>query len=232
MSGHGCGKIRATIMAVFDINSDFIDHILEIVSALQTKLPTVLFDFLVGILLIRIAVRGTRLLLKMTHIQTGMRYVLTSILESVLWLLFAAYLLEKLGLGGVIYFFTGSIAAIGIAMAAGGSTLVSDIIAAIFLARDPDFNVGDEVIVGWDPVTQGVIERMDARRIRIRDKDGVLHVIPNSVVERREWVVLNRRAELGALARATKTAQRIGGAALEKSTKFKTKSSSASKNAQ
>ena len=49
--------------------------------------------------------------------------------------------------------------------------------------------VGDEVIVGETP-TSGVIESMDARRTRLRDDNGVLHVIPNSVVERKEWILL------------------------------------------
>ncbi len=140
-------------------------------------------------------------------------------------------LLNELGFSGVIFFFTGSIAAIGIAMAAGGSTFVSDIVAAIFLARDADFNVGDEVIVGETP-TQGVIERMDTRRIRLRDSEGVLHIIPNSLVERKEWVVVKRRAEIGAIERAAKAARRLRAAALEKRTNSASKPTPPRKNEQ
>jgi small-conductance mechanosensitive channel len=191
-----------------------------------------LFDLLVGILTVRLSIRALRLVLKWTHIQTGFRYVLTSIVETTLWIFLSAIILQELGFSGVIYFFTGSIAAIGIAMAAGGSTLVSDIIAAIFLARDNDFNIGDEVIVGWDPQTQGVIERMDARRIRIRDKEGLLHIIPNSLVERKEWIVVSRRKGTSALVKATKAAKRLKDAALEKRTKLTSKNNATSKNEQ
>jgi small-conductance mechanosensitive channel len=183
-------------MALFDINSKFVDHILSIGGTLQDHLLPALFDLLIGMLIIRLIVRLVRVLLKAAQIQTGLRYVLTSLSETFLWMLLAITLLQELGLSSVIYFFTGSIAAIGIAMAAGGSTLISDIIAAVFLARDKDFNIGDEVRVGWDPVSQGVIESMDARRIRLRDSTGILHIIPNSTVERKEWVVVNRRADL------------------------------------
>ncbi len=219
-------------MPTIDLNSSFIDHIIKLTNGLQANLLPALFDLLVGILAVRLTVRALRLLLKLTHIQTGLRYVITSIFETILWILLSVVVLEALGLSGIIYFFTGSIAAIGIAMAAGGSTLVSDVIAAVFLARDNDFNVGDEVMVGWDPQTRGVIERMDARRIRLRDKDGLLHVIPNSVVERKEWIVLSRRSEMSALTKATKAAKRLGAAALDKRPTFNSKSRKSRENAQ
>jgi small-conductance mechanosensitive channel len=216
---------------MFELNSNFVDHIVAIGRLIQANLLSALFDLLVGILLIRFLVRALRLLLKLTHIQTGLRYVLTSIVETVLWMLLTVVVLQELGFQNLILFFTGSIAAIGIAMAAGGSTLVSDVIAAVFLARDHDFNVGDEVIVGETP-TQGIIERMDARRIRIRDGNGVLHIIPNSLVERKEWVVLKRRSEISAAARAANAAKRLGAAALEKRPTLKSKKNTLRENNQ
>jgi hypothetical protein len=57
---------------------------------------------------------------------------------------------------------------------------------------------------------------MDARRIRLRDDKGLLHIVPNSVVERKEWVVVRKRTEVSALVKATKAARRFGVAALEK----------------
>ncbi len=206
-------------MVPFDLNSSFINHILHIVQGLQVHLLPTLFDLLVGILTIRILVRVVRLVLKATQIQTGLRYVITSIIETLLWIFLIIILLQELGLTGIIVFFTGSIAAIGLAMAMGGSTLVSDIVAAIFLARDRDFNVGDEVIVGDSAKpAQGVIVSMDARRIRLRDDEDILHVVPNSQVERNQWTILHRRSEISALARAAGTAKRIGASALEKRT--------------
>jgi moderate conductance mechanosensitive channel len=195
-------------MASIDFSTSFGDRILDGLSDLLPRLPEAVFNLLVGILIIRLTTRIARRLMKWFGVPSGLRGVVSSILESFLWIFLVIHLLTVLGFQGVIFFFSGSIAAIGLAMAAGGSTLVSDIIAGVFLAQDSDFNVGDEVIVGETP-TQGVIERMDARRIRIRDKKGVLHVIPNSVVERKEWVVVKRRSEISTLARATKAAQQL-----------------------
>lgn len=218
-------------MFPFEVNSKFVDHILQFLGNIQNNLLPALFDLLVGIIVIRVIVMITRWALKLTNMQVGLRYVLTSITQTFLWIMLTVVLLNELGFSGVIFFFTGSIAAIGIAMAAGGSTFVSDIVAAIFLARDADFNVGDEVIVGETP-TQGVIERMDTRRIRLRDSEGVLHIIPNSVVERKEWVVVKRRAEIGAIERAAKAARRLRAAALEKRTNSTSKPTPPRKNEQ
>jgi moderate conductance mechanosensitive channel len=205
-------------MANIDLTTSFSDRILDGLSDLLPRLPEAVFNLLVCILIIRLSTRLARKLMKWFGVPPGLRGVVSSILESFFWIFLAIHLLTVLGFQGVIFFFSGSIAAIGLAMAAGGSTLVSDIIAGVFLAQDADFNVGDEVIVGETP-TRGVIERMDARRTRLRGDDGILHVIPNSVVERKEWVVVKRRSEISALTRATKAAQKLTAAA--KSTRRK-----------
>jgi small-conductance mechanosensitive channel len=197
------------------LSNSFTDHIINGILGLLPKLPNVPFDLLLGILVVRLLVRLLRYLMKSFGVQPGLRGVLGSLVESFLWLFLTITLLTELGFPNILVFFTGSIAAIGLALAAGGSTLVSDIVAGVFLARDIDFNVGDEVIVGETP-THGIIERMDARRTRIRDEYGVLHVIPNSVVERKEWVVIRKRPEVNALVKATKAAQRLTQAAREK----------------
>lgn len=200
------------------LSSPFTDHILAIGRQLQKGLPSAAFDFLAGFLIIRLVVKITKRIMKWAHVPAGLRGVINSILETTLWLLLTITILNDLGFSGVIYFFSGSIAAIGIAMAAGGSTLISDIVAGLFLARDNDFNVGDEVIIGETP-TQGVIERMDARRTRIRDNAGVLHIIPNSVVERKEWILVKRRSEISALARAANVAKKLQTAARNRTAK-------------
>lgn len=202
-------------MSSLDLGTNFTNHVLDALNIIVPRLPNALFDLLLGILIIRVLERVLRFIMKYTSIQPALRDVLASVISIIMWIFLTITLLNELGFSGVIYFFTGSVAALGIAMAAGGSTLVSDIIAGIFLARDNDFNVGDEVIVGERP-TLGTVVSMDARRTRLRDEYGVLHVIPNSVVERKEWVVIRKQPEVNALVKATKAARRLGAAARKK----------------
>ncbi len=187
---------------------NFTDPIIQWINAVVTRLPMLILLLLVGILTVRITIRILKFVFSITIVHEALRGVLISIIEIILWIFLSIGILHELGFEGVILFFTGSIAALGLAMAAGGSTLVADIIAGIFLARDVDFGVGDEVIVGETP-TQGIVESLDARRTRIRDKDGVLHIIPNSIVERKEWVLLRKSQGISPLAAAVSTARHI-----------------------
>jgi small-conductance mechanosensitive channel len=196
----------------FQLSTSFTAHVINAVNYIAPRLPATLFDLLLGILIIRISIRLFKLAMRLTHVPPGLRDVLVGIIETIMWIFLSIAILGELGFSGVIYFFTGSVAALGLAMAAGGSTLVSDIIAGIFLARDPDFNIGDEVIAGETP-TLGVIAHMDARRTRLRDDKGVLHVIPNSVIERKEWVVIRRSHEVSPIKRVAKVAKQAAKAA-------------------
>jgi small-conductance mechanosensitive channel len=175
----------------FTLNSTFAEHVVKTIQDIIHMLPGTLFDLLLGVLIIEVLINVTRLAMKLLNVAPGLRGVWSGIIQTSLWIFLSIAILNDLGFSGVIYFFTGSIAALGLAMAAGGSTLVSDVVAGIFLARDQDFSVGDEIIAGETP-TMGLIESMDSRRVRLRDDKGVLHVIPNSVVERKEWMVLRR----------------------------------------
>jgi small-conductance mechanosensitive channel len=200
----------------FTLNSTFAEHVVKTIQDIIHMLPGTLFDLLLGVLIIEVLINVTRLAMKLLNVAPGLRGVWSGIIQTSLWIFLSIAILNDLGFSGVIYFFTGSIAALGLAMAAGGSTLVSDVVAGIFLARDQDFSVGDEIIAGETP-TMGLIESMDSRRVRLRDDKGVLHVIPNSVVERKEWMVLRRGPEVSPLKRAAKVARRAAVAAAEKS---------------
>ncbi len=196
-------------MHTFDVNSgNFLNPVIDWLNSTLPRIPGAVIGLLVGVLLLRIIVRLTRLILKAAHTPKGLRQIITSATQTALWIILGIMFLKWIGFADVVVFFSSSALAIGIVLAAGGSTLLSDLVAGIFLARDADFNVGDEVLAG-DPAVQGVIESMDVRRVRLRDADGLLHILPNSVVERREWVVVKRRKELSALAKAAEGVRKI-----------------------
>lgn len=193
----------------------FTDPIIAWMNKVIPAIPGALLGLLMGILVVRLLTRLSRFLLNLTSIPKGLRQIITSAIEILLWLLLLVQLLRILGFGDILVFFSSSALAIGILLAAGGSTLLSDLVAGIFLARDGDFTIGDEVKAGENQI-EGIIESMDVRRVRIRDKEGLLHVLPNSVVERKEWVLVRKRTEVkGGLEKAVITAKRLKTVALE-----------------
>ncbi len=195
----------------FDV-APFVNPIVNAVNKVVPQLPSLIVGILLAVLLIRVAVRLARFLLTLTAMSLPLRNVLANALHLALWIAFVIQVLQLMGLGGVVIFFTTSVAAIGLVMAAGGSTLISDILAGVFLASNHNLAVGDEVIIsgmfGAD-TQRGIIEGMDSRRTYLRDKRGRLHVLPNSLVERRDWIIVKRGQSETPLARVKGAATKL-----------------------
>ncbi len=175
---------------MFDSGNIFTTEAVDGINNILPKLPKAILALLFGLVLIRIISWIARALISFVRLPKGLKTILYSLIDGLLWIFLIISVLQTLGLGNLALVFSGAIAATGLALGAGGSSLASDILAGIFLSKDRDFNVGDEVIAGEKP-THGIIESMDMRRTRIRGKDGKLHVIPNSLVERKEWVLVS-----------------------------------------
>ncbi len=216
-------------MHSIDINLNaLLNPIIDGINGVVPKVPAALLQTIVGVLLIQVAARLLRIVLALTGVQKSFRQVVSSVTMSVMYVLLFILILQTLGLSGVITFFTGSVLAIGLVMAAGGSTLVSDIFAGLFLARDADFNVGDEITAGEGPTT-GVVISLDSRRVRLRDEDGRVHVIPNSIVERKEWTVEKRHAASSGISSMVVGAKKLTAAAAMKAAAVVDKTNSGDK---
>ena len=85
-----------------------------------------------------------------------------------------------LGMGIIFAFF---VLAVGLAL----SGVLKELVSGAFLAADKDYRAGIRVRVGG---IEGVVESIDIRKTRIRDDQGLLHIIPNSSIEPSEWVIL------------------------------------------
>jgi moderate conductance mechanosensitive channel len=182
-------------MTALDLSSNnLLDPIISGVNQILPKLPAALVALVLGYLIIRILSWLSRIILSLWRMPRGLRNIIHSIIDTLLWVFLSISILQVLGLNNIAFVLSGSVAAIGLALAVGSSTLVSDILSGIFLARDRDFSLGDHVRAG-DPAVEGTVEAMDMRRTRIRDADGNLHIMPNSVVERKEWILYAKRKD-------------------------------------
>lgn len=103
--------------------------------------------------------------------------VLTSILNSVIWVISIAMILGEFGfnLGPVI----ASAGIFGVAIGLGAQTLVRDFISGIFMLVEDQYGVGDEVnVLG----VEGHVEKVGLRITTIRDKKGVLWYLRNGEI--------------------------------------------------
>ena len=177
---------------------------MDLLTALQTialyfisvVLPPVLGEIL-GVLAILVfgswvvglITRGLAAGARRAHVKPALVDLLSASVTAVGWVLIAAGVLQALNLSQLAFAIGGSISlvALGIATAASGN--LGDIIAGVFLASDPDF--GNGFVIKTNDI-EGMIERIDLRKTRIRAEDGRLHVIPNKDIESSVWIVQKR----------------------------------------
>lgn len=69
---------------------------------------------------------------------------------------------------------------IGIAIGFGAQKLAQDFITGLFIVLEDALALGDIVTIGTD---SGVVEDMTLRTVRLRDLDGVVHILPFSSVQ-------------------------------------------------
>ncbi len=163
------------------------------VSATQIlpKIPAAVVALLLGFIIIKIVSRFLKASLRLTHWPVGLQEIMATLLRIVMWGLLLIAVLQILGLSSVALAVTGSFAILLLGFSSGISSTVSDLMAGLQPANDQDFRVGYKVRVG-DNKTVGVIREMDIKKTRILGEDGQLHVVPNSVIEKNEWVVIER----------------------------------------
>ena len=73
-----------------------------------------------------------------------------------------------------------SVRVLGLAISFGAQTLVSDVIAGLFLVMEDQARVGDDVKIGD---VRGHIKTLKLRSLVLEDEDGALHFIPYGEVK-------------------------------------------------
>lgn len=173
-------------------STTFTDRIFEIITRAWDKAPQLLLTLVVGYIVIKLLKALLHGVIGYSRANQAMKGVLLSVVDIALWIFLLAALLQQVGLTQVSFALSGSVAIAGVALATGSSAFVQDLVAGVFLAQDKDFNAGDLIKI---TDIEGTVERMDARKVRIRDGKGDLHVFPNSTFDRGSWTVLKRRGD-------------------------------------
>jgi small-conductance mechanosensitive channel len=84
---------------------------------------------------------------------------------------------------------------VGLAVGFGAQTLVKDIVSGLFFLADDAFRVGETIDVGG---TQGAVEQISLRSLRLRHHEGLVHTIPYGEIPQvtnysRDWAILKLR---------------------------------------
>jgi small-conductance mechanosensitive channel len=185
----------------------FFDNVRSILDRAGDHLPEVAMTLLIGILAIEVGLPLFSHVLRLFGVRRGIRKVLKSLLRAFLYVVIFIATLKALGLDSILVVLTGSSVILALFLSTGVAPLVSDIIAGLFLGSDREFQPGARVRAG-DKGAEGEIVSMDIRKTYIRDEKGCIHVVPNSVIEKNEWVILHSVNEWPKKKRARSTGRR------------------------
>lgn len=168
------------------------DHVYEILVRAWDKLPQLLLTLIFGYIVIRLVKAAVHGLIRVSRANAAMKGIIIQVIDVGLWIFLAAAILQQIGLTQVALALSSTVAIAGLAISMGASVFIQDMLSGVFLAQDPDFNVGDKLKVGD---IEGVVERMDARKIRLRDEKGRLHIFPNSNFDKNPWIVIEKKGK-------------------------------------
>lgn len=149
---------------------------------------------IIGLVVIELILLAMPLIFRFTNLKPGLQRVIKSLGRVFLWIVLFVAVIQALGLNNVFVALTGSSVILALFLSTGIAPLVTDILSGLFLASDREFQPGAKVRAG-DKSSEGEIVNMDIRKVYIRDKTGKVHVIPNSLVEKNEWVILTKSAD-------------------------------------
>lgn len=153
------------------------------------RIPQAILALAIGIIVLYILQWLFERILRIARTPKTLQDILTSIAHVVLWVILIAAVFQSLGLTQIALALSGSVAILGIAIGTGANSLVQDVIAGLFLSRDRDFDVGYKIKVND---VEGMIRRVDMRKVRIEDANGCMHVYPTSNFDKSSWTVLDR----------------------------------------
>ncbi len=166
-----------------------LDRLQPFLDNLWQHLPDAILTAVIGWIFIEIVVAITKRLLRASRMKPGLQRVIRGMLRVfMIFVLFVA-VIQALGLSNVLVALTGSSVILAVLVSTGFTPLVSDILAGLSLGQDRQFQPGARVRAG-DKGAEGEIVSLDIRKTYLRSEDGYIHVIPNSIIDKNEWIIL------------------------------------------
>lgn len=152
-----------------------------------TRILTAAAFLVIASFAIGYAGRALRKVLSRKFEEETILNLMESISKGLLWfsaLLVALSILGFSEIAAALGTATGFVA-LGVSLAL--KNVLSDTVAGVYLAKDPDFNNGDQIEVDG---VKGEITDVGLRKTRLRLEDGNLRVINNSDAEKK-WTLLD-----------------------------------------
>lgn len=175
-------------MSTFNFQfSDSANQVIDTVNTVVPNIPIALVVLCIGFLAIRLLTWLTKHSLKVTRLPIGLQEIIVKLLDIGLWILLFITFFQFLGLSNISLALTGAFSLAALGFSQGLSSIVADVASGIALSNDKHFSVGDRVKTSE---VEGVIVEMDLKKTRLRDDNDRIHVLPNSLIDKGQWMLI------------------------------------------
>lgn len=175
-------------MSTFNIQfSDSANQVIDSINRIVPNIPMALFVLAIGFLAIRFLSWLIKHSLKLTRLPIGLQEIIVKLLDIGLWILLLITFFQFLGLSNISLALTGAFSLAALGFSQGLSSVVADVAAGLSLGNDKHFNVGDRIKTGD---FEGVIVEMDLKKTRLRDDEDLVHILPNSLIDKAAWTLI------------------------------------------
>ncbi len=151
------------------------------------KAPAAIITLIITYVVVRLMKRIAVVTLRLARADMTLRSLILSIVGFAGWIIGIAAALNALGLTQISLALGGSVALVAMALASGLSSIAQDLLAGIFLFSDEDFSIGRQVRAAG---IEGVVTQLSIRKTKIRDKDGLVHTVPNRTIDGATYTTL------------------------------------------
>lgn len=158
------------------------------VTGVLSKVPAAILTLAVGGVAVRLLKSIVGRATSITRVDPTLGTLLQSIVSFAGWVFVLAAVAGSLGMQQVSLALGGSIALVAMALASSVNSVTQDLLAGVFLIADQDFKVGYTVRAGG---LEGIVESVTIRKTKIRDSEGVLHTVPNRLIDNATYTLLN-----------------------------------------
>ena len=168
-------------------NLSWTNELLQQTVSYVVRIPGAIITLIATYILIRLMKRVLAAAASLAHLETTAKSLISSSVSFVGWVIGISATLNALGLTQVSLALGGSVALVAMALATGLNSVSQDLLAGIYLLSDDDFGIGARVRTAG---VEGEIIRLSMRKTKIRDKDGMIHAIPNRNIDAATYTII------------------------------------------
>ncbi|MEF8819411.1 MAG: mechanosensitive ion channel domain-containing protein [Haloferacaceae archaeon] len=159
--------------------------------ALAAGFQTALPRFVTGLVFLTVAYVAIKVVLRLVRTSLDRLYpedqalvvsLLVTVVAVFLWFGVGLTLLKIVGMGDVAASLGTATGFVALGVSYALSNMIADVVAGVYLLRDPDFTPGDRIVA--DGVT-GELRSIELRKSRFRNDEGETVVVANRDVEKR-----------------------------------------------